>query len=114
YFRQPVYIGFTGPVVAPLDGIIEKPEGAVPVILIVLGGIDPPLRRDAMRPAWRILKTKCLYLIAHLPHRSRGRSPSQPRSDDDDLDAAFVGRVYQLHVTFVFFPFLIKRAFGDI
>jgi hypothetical protein len=48
--RQPVDVRFPGPVVAALDGVVEEPVDAVAVVAVVLGRVDPALRRDAVRP----------------------------------------------------------------
>ena len=45
---QPVDIGLSGPEVSALDGVIEQPVDRVPVIAVVLGGIDAALGGDGM------------------------------------------------------------------
>ena len=66
HLRQTMDIGFTRAVVASLYRIVEQTKYAVPVILIIFGGIDPSLGRNAVRPARRVLETKCLYFISQL------------------------------------------------
>ncbi len=103
---QPMNIGFPGPIVPALDGIIEQAEGAVAVILVILGGINASLRRDAVRPSGGILEAKCFYFIPHFAQGGCGRGASQSRADNDHFQAALVGWVYQLYMAFIVFPFL--------
>ena len=63
---QTVNIGFTGTVVASLYGIIEQPVDAVAIVGIVLGGIDPSLRGNAVSTARTVLDTEILHVEAQL------------------------------------------------
>ena len=62
--RQAVYVGFTGPVIPPLDGIIEKTVDRVVVVLVVLGGVDASLSGDGVGAARTVLVAKSLHIIA--------------------------------------------------
>ena len=64
--RQPVHIRFARSEVAAFHRVVEKPEYAVAVILIILGRIDSALGRDTVRAPGRILKTETLDVVAEL------------------------------------------------
>jgi hypothetical protein len=73
YLCGPVNIGLPGPVIATLDNIIKQAINAVAVIFIIFCRIDPSLGGNRMCPAWRILKTEGLYIIAQLRESGGGR-----------------------------------------
>ena len=43
YISQTVNVGFSCTVISTFDGVVEQTINAVPVILIILSGIDPTL-----------------------------------------------------------------------
>ena len=51
-FGQPMNVGFAGSVIPPLDGIIEQTINGIPVVLVIFGRVDPPLRCNTVGPAW--------------------------------------------------------------
>src|SRR6185369_11664899 len=53
---QAVDVRLPGAKVATLDRVVEEPVDAVAVVVIIFGGVNPALRRDAVRAARRILK----------------------------------------------------------
>ncbi|MPN24993.1 hypothetical protein SDC9_172400 [bioreactor metagenome] len=65
YFRQTVYVGFAGTVVAPFNRIIEQTVDGVTVVRIILGSIDTPLCSDRVCTAGRILDTEIQYVETH-------------------------------------------------
>ena len=62
--RQAVDVGFARAEIAALHGVVEQAVDAVAVVVIVLGGVDAALRRDAVRAARRILKAEALDVVA--------------------------------------------------
>ena len=104
---ETVDIGLAGPEVAPLDRVVEETPDAVAVVLVVLGGIDASLRRDAVGAACAILKAEAIDLIAELGKRGRRRGTGKPRSDNDDFEFPLVGRIDQLCVVFEIGPLLL-------
>jgi hypothetical protein len=48
---EAVHVGLAGAEVAALDGVVEQPVHAVAVVAVVLRGVDPALRGDAVRRA---------------------------------------------------------------
>ena len=57
-------VGFSGPEVPPLDGVVEEAVDGVAVIGIGLGGVDPPLGGDGVGAARRILVAEGLDIIS--------------------------------------------------
>ena len=50
HLGQPVDVGLARAEVAALDRVVEQPADRVAVVLVVLGGVDAALRRDASGP----------------------------------------------------------------
>jgi hypothetical protein len=94
--RQAEHVGFAGAVVAALDRVVEQPLDAVAVVLVVLRGVDPALRRDAVRAPRAVVDAEALDVVAQLAERGGRRRTGQARADDDDGVLAAVGRVHQL------------------
>src|SRR5262249_32784273 len=112
--RQAIDVTFAGAEVAAFDGVIEQAINAVAVIVIILGGVNAALRGDAVRPAWRILKTKTLDPVTQLAE-GRSRSPSgQTRPDHDDVVLALVRRIHQLEAELVPIPSGLDRSAGRV
>ena len=109
HFRQTIYVGFAGTVVAPLDGIVEKTVDAVAVVLIVLGRIDTALRGDGVRPAGTVGNAEYLYIETQRAQRSGRRSPSKAGSHHNHIELAFVGGVHQMLFSLIFSPLLRQR-----
>src|SRR5690606_27905161 len=63
-FSQTIYVGLSSTVVSSLYSIIEQTVSRVTVSLIVLSSIDTSLSCNRVSSSWRILKTKCFYVIA--------------------------------------------------
>jgi hypothetical protein len=114
-FGQPIDVCFAGAEIASLDRVVEEAENAVPIVLIVLGGVDAALRGDAMSAARAILVTEAFHVVAELPQRGGGRPTGQPAADDDDLEFPAVVRCDQAGVILVAGPFARQgtgRNFG--
>ena len=110
YFCQAIYIGFAGPVVTPLDGVVKEPVYRVVVVLVVLGGIDPPLGGNGMGATRTVLVAKSFYIVTQLRQRSSGGCSSQTSSHDDDLQFSLVGRTYHPDGGFVPGPLFRQRS----
>src|SRR5213079_1527923 len=76
--REAIHVGLAGAEVAALDRVVEQPEDRVAVVLVVLGGVDSPLRGDRVRPPRRILETEAGHPVAELGER-RGRGGALDR-----------------------------------
>jgi len=103
-----------GAEIAALNRIVEEAEDAVAVVAVVLGGVDPALRRDTMRPPRRILEAKTFDLVAELAERCRRGRAGEPAADHEDGVFPLVRRIHQLHLEPVPVPFLFNRAGGDL
>ena len=82
--RQAVDVRLARAVVAPLDRVVEQPLHAVAVVLVVLGGVDAALRRDAVRPPRAVVDAEAEDVVAELAERRCGRRAGQAGADDDD------------------------------
>ena len=111
---EAIDIAFTRAEVSAFDGIVEKPIDTVAVVLIILGGVDPTLRGDAVCAAWGILKAEALYFVAQLAHRRRRRCTRQARAHHDDGVFPLVGWIHQLHFEAVPVPLLRQRTAWDV
>ena len=105
-----VDVGLAGPEVSPLDGVVEQPEDAVAVVLIILGRVDPTLGGDRVGSPRAVLVAEAGNLVAQFRQRGGRRAARQARADDDDGVLPLVRRVDQLHVELVFRPLLLDRA----
>ena len=81
--RQAINVRLARPEIAALHRVVKQPEHAVAVAVIILRGVDPALRRDAVRPARRILKAEALHVVARArpawPPPMRPPVPIPPR-----------------------------------
>src|SRR5438045_3936399 len=91
-FGQPVNVRFARTEIAAFDRVVKQSENAVAIVLVILGGIDPALRRNGMGATRRILITKTFHAIAELAEGGRGRSAGQSRAHHDDLKFAAIVR----------------------
>ena len=107
--RQPVDVRLARAVVAALDRVVEEAVDAVAVVLVVLRGVDPALRGDAVRASRAVLDAEAEDVVAELAERRGGRGAGQAGADDDDGVLALVGRIDQLHLELVPFPLLRDR-----
>ena len=60
---EAVHVGFASSIVSALQRVIEQPPNAVPVVLVVLGRIDPALSGDRMGTTRTVLKTERLNVV---------------------------------------------------
>ena len=81
--REPEDVRLARAVVAALDRVVEQPLDAVAVVLVVLGGVDAPLRGDAVRAARAVVDAEALDVVAELAERRRGRRAGEAGADDD-------------------------------
>ncbi len=108
--REPVHVRFARAIVAALYRVVEEAVDAIAVIPIILGGVDAPLRGDAVRAARAVEDAEQFDAVALLAERrGRGRS-RQPGADDDDFVLAPVRRVDQLVFEFPPFPLAVEGA----
>ncbi len=113
-FRQAVYVGFAATVIAPFDRIVEETERGVSIILIVLRGIDSPLRGNGVRAARGVLEAKGLYIVPQLGQGGGGGASCEPRSDHNDINLTLVCGADQRNFGLVFGPFFRNGTFGNM
>ena len=101
-----------GAEVAALDRVVEQPEDAVAVVVVVLGGVDAALGGDRVGAARAVLEAEALHLVAELAEARRGRGAGQAGADDDDGELALVVRVDQLQVALVVLPLALQGTGG--
>ena len=77
---EAVDVCFARAEVAALDRVVEEPEYAVAVVLVVLGGVDAALGGDGVGPSRGILIAEALYPVAEVPQRGRRRGAREGRS----------------------------------
>ena len=113
HLGEAVDVGLATAVVAALDGVVEEPEDAVAVVLVVLGGIDAALRGDGVRPAWGVVVREGLDPVAQLAERGRGGRTGQARSHHDDGEAALIVGVDEAQGELVVRPGVLDRPLGQ-
>src|ERR1017187_3150728 len=111
---ETINVGFAGAEIAALDGVVEQAVDAVAVIVIVLGGIDAALRRDAVRAPGGILEAEAVDVVAQLGQARRGAAAGQSRAHHDDGVLPLVGRIHQLEIEAMAVPSRLDRARGRI
>ena len=112
--REPVDVRLAGAEVAALDGVAEEPQDAVAVVRVVLGGVDPALRRDAVGAARGILEAEGLDLVAELAEAGGGRGAREPGADDDHAVLALVRRAHEPQLLAAAVPLPLDRAGGRL
>ena len=85
-FCQPVHVGFSRTKVASLNRVIEHAENRVPVIFVILAGVDAALCGHGVGAPGGILKAKTSDLISHLSQRGRQRTTGKARSHDNHME----------------------------
>src|SRR5204862_141469 len=111
---QPVDVALARAEVAALHGVVEEPVDAVPVVLVVLGRVDPVLGGDGVRAPRAVLVAEALHVVAELGQGGRGGGAGQAGPDHDHGVLPLVGGVHQLHVEAVLLPLLLDGAVGDL
>src|SRR5690606_23570192 len=96
--------------VAALHGVVEETIDRVAVVLVVLGGVDSALRRDAVRAARRILEAEALDLVAQLRERGRGGTARESGAHHEHRVLPLVRRVHQLHLEAMPLPPRLDRS----
>ena len=109
---QPVDIGLTGTEVAPFDRIVEEAVDGVAVVRVILGGVDPALCGNGVRPAGRIGIGEAFHRVSQFGQGGGGGCPGEPGADDDNPVLALVGRIDQFDLELMIRPLLGHRAFG--
>src|SRR5690606_17906416 len=64
-FRQAIYVSFPSAVVSSFYRIVKKAIYAIPIVLIVLRGIDTSLGCNGVSPSGTILKAEGFNPITH-------------------------------------------------
>ncbi len=113
HLRKTIDVGLTCTVVTALDSIVEQAVNGVAVVLVVLCSVDTSLRSDRVCTARRVLNAEIDDVEAHLAKRSGCRGTSQTRTNDDDVELTFVGRVYKFLMSLIVGPFFGQRAFRN-
>ena len=84
--------------ISALDCVLKQPAHRIPVILIILGRIDPTLRRNRMSPSRTILETERFHLITQLRQTGRRRGPRQPRPYHNHFVLPLIRRTNQSNI----------------
>ena len=108
-FGEPIDIRFARPEVAAFDRVVKQTENAVAIVLIIFGGVDAALRRDAVRAPRTVLVTEALHVVAQLTQGCGRRSAGEAASHHDDLKFPAVVRSDQTRVVLVLGPLLRER-----
>ncbi len=108
-------VGFASAEVAPLHGVVKQAVDAVAVVLVVLGGVDAPLRGDAVGAAGRIVKREDLDVVTELGERGgRGRTGEAGADDDDVVLFAVAGAdEFEVDIVATTVPLLGDGTGGD-
>jgi hypothetical protein len=114
YFCQPVNVCLPRPEIAPFDGVIEKAIHAVAIVLVVLGGIDSALGRDAVRPARAVLIAEALHVVTLFSQGGGGRSPGEARAHDNNFKLPSIRRRDETDVVLVARPLFRERSGRDL
>ena len=64
--RESIDVGLPRTEIPALHSVIEETPDTVPIILIVLGCVDPALGRDGVRSPWAVLKTEAFDTVSEL------------------------------------------------
>ena len=104
HFSQTMNVGFAGPEIASLNGVVEQTVNAVAVVLIILRRVDPTLSGDAVRSTGTVLITEAAHVVAEFSKSGRSGSTGQAGADDNDLVLALVSGVDEFEVEFVLGP----------
>ncbi len=107
---QAVDVGFPGPEIAALYGVVKEAKNGVTVVLVVFCRIDPALSGNGMGPARAVLDAEGFDIIAKFTQGRSCRSPGQAGADNNNFIFAFVGRVDQFIVKFAGIPFVGQRS----
>src|SRR6202040_1968084 len=111
---QAVDVGLARAEIAALDGVVEEPEDAVAVVVVVLRGVDATLGGDRMRAARRVLKAEALDLVAELAEAGGGGGAGPAPAHHQHGELALVARVDQPQVVAVLEPLRGQRASRDL
>jgi hypothetical protein len=110
---QAIDVGLARAEVPALDGVVEQAPDAVPVVLVVLGGVDPALGGDAVRAARAVVEREARDPVAQLAERGRGRATREPGPDHEHVEAPPVRGRDELVLEQTPFPLLLDRTGRD-
>ena len=110
---EAVDVGFAGPEITALDGVVEEAVHRVAVVLVVLRGVDPALGGDRVGAARAVLVAEALHLVAELGEGRRSGAAGEAGADHDDAELPLVRGIDQLGVHLVLGPLLLDRAGRD-
>ena len=113
HFGEAIHVGFASAIVATFHSVVEEAIDRVAVVLVVFGSVDTTLRSDRVSAARRVLDAEVKHVEAHLSQSRSGRSAGETGTNDDDVEFALIGGVYEFLVCFIVGPFLSNRTFGD-
>ncbi len=114
HLGQAIDVRLARPEVAAFDGVVKQAVNRIPVVLIILGGVDAALRGDRVRAPGGIVKDEVMNVEAQLRERGGGGRTRQAGAHDDDLVFAFVRRIDEPALELVFLPLLRERAGRDV
>ena len=108
HLGKTIHIGFSGSEIAAFDGVVKKTPDTVTIILVVFGGVDPALSRNAVSTPGAVLNTEVFYVIAEFAEGCRGRTAGKTGSYHNDIIFSFIGRIDKLKFKTVLIPFFRK------
>src|SRR6185295_14634168 len=109
---EPMDVRFTGAEITAFDRVVEETEDGIAIVLIVLRGVDSPLRRDRMGAARGILEAKTGDLIPQLGERGGGGRAGEPRPDHEDVVLGPIRRRHETALRAELPPFVLDGPVG--
>src|SRR5690606_32525959 len=97
-----------------LDRVVEEPEDRVPVVVVVLGGVDASLGGDGVGPPGGVVEGEDLDVVAQLAEAGGGGSAGESGADHDDLETALVVGVDEADGELVVVPLVRQRTVGNL
>src|ERR1700730_700026 len=96
--------------IATFDRVVEQPEHAVAVVLVIFRRVNTTLGSDAVRTPRTILETEAFDAISKFGRESRCRGSRQSTSDHQNIKLSFVVWTDQFGLIPVFSPFRLQRT----
>ena len=113
HLGQTVNVGLARTIVAPLDGIVKKTVDTVAVVGVVFGGVDTPLGGNTVCAARAVVDAEAHHVEAQFAKAGGSCRTGQTSAHNDDVEPAFVGRVYQILMCLIISPLFRQGAFGN-
>ena len=107
-FRQTVDVGFARTEVPSLDRVIEHAENGVPIIFVILAGVDTALCGYGVGSPGGILKAKTSDLVPHLSQRRRQRTAGKARPHDNHMKFPAIAGANQFGGGTIVTPLLLE------